>query len=339
MLDAHLAKKDYEQADVSSMTRTVEISSRKVSMSSPVPESPKNGGAAANTLPEIKTRRFSTVFLVAIIIGSLIVGGFVGYAISSSFTSNQISNLQSRVTTLEGKVSNLQTVTYILGDNFSLPQLYEKVINSVVVVQGKVLEGYDFFGQPVYAEVQGSGFAYNSTGHLIILTNYHVIQGATNINVTFEDGENYKANVSGSDPQADLAVLVTNAPQYEYKPLTIISSSLTLKVGDPVIAVGSPLGLNGTMTSGIVSALNRTVQVTIGGVSYTINGCIQTTAAINPGNSGGPLLDYQGQVVGITSYTAETAQGTAAQGLGLAIPSDTILQEVGSLISGNDIAS
>jgi serine protease Do len=86
------------------------------------------------------------------------------------------------------------------------------------------------------------------------------------------------------------------------------------------------------MTSGIVSALNRTVDVTFGGVTYVISGCIQTSAAINPGNSGGPLLNYQGEVVGITSYSAETSSGTAAQGLGLAIPSDTILQEVGSLI-------
>jgi S1-C subfamily serine protease len=301
------------------------------------------GGIAVNAPPETGARRIPTIFIVAIIIGSLLVGGLIGYAISGSFMASRISDLQSRVSTLEEKVSDLQSsnnssknityenITYILGDNFSLPQLYEKVVNSVVVVQGLVLEGY-FFGQPVYAEVQGSGFVYNATGQLVILTNYHVIENAMHINVTFEDGHTYAANVTGSDPKADLAVLLTNASQYEYHPLPITPSS-TLKVGDPVIAVGSPLGLNGTMTSGIVSALNRTVQVTFGGVEYTISGCIQTTAAINPGNSGGPLLNYQGEVVGITSYTAETSEGTAAQGLGLAIPSDTILQEIESLIS------
>jgi S1-C subfamily serine protease len=299
------------------------------------------GGIVVNAPPETNAKRISTVFIVAIIIGSLLAGGLLGYAISSFAMVSRINGLQSRVSTLEKQVSALPSdnVTYILGDNFSLPKLYDNVVNSVVVVQGKVLEYYDYFtSQPIYGEVQGSGFVYNSTGHLVILTNYHVIESAVHVNVTFENGDTYSANVSGSDPQADLAVLLTSAPQYEYKPLKIISSS-TLKVGNPVIAVGSPLGLNGTMTSGIISALNRTVSVTIGGVSYTIHGCIQTTAAINPGNSGGPLLDYQGDVVGITSYTAETSQGTAAQGLGLAIPSDTILQEVGSSITGASIAS
>ena len=290
---------------------------------------------------------------MAIILGSLLVGGLLGYAISGLTISSRISNLQSRVNTLENQVSDLQSsnnspknityenVTYILGDNFSLPQLYEKVVNSVVVVQGLQKEEEEYLPglyYTYYAEVQGSGFVYNSTGQLVILTNYHVVENAVNINVTFEDGHTYAANVSGSDPQADLAVLLTNAPQYEYEPLPIINSS-TLEVGDPVIAIGSPLGLNGTMTSGIVSALNRTVQVTFGGTTYIISGCIQTTAAINPGNSGGPLLNDQGEVVGITSYTAETSQGTAAQGLGLAIPSDTILQEVWSLIGSTGTAS
>ena len=303
-----------------------------------------------NVPPEIGVKRISTVFIVAIIVGSLLIGGLLGYAVSSFTVTSRISDLQSRVSTLEKQVSDLQSsspssknityeyITYILEDNFSLSQLYDKVVKSVVVVQGAVLEGYDWFGHPVYEGVQGSGFVYNSTGHLVILTNYHVIENAVHINVTFENGDMFAANVSGKDPQADLAVLLTNAPQYEFRPLPIVSSS-TLEVGDPVIAVGSPLGLNGTMTAGIVSALNRTVQVNIGGVDYTISGCIQTTAAINPGNSGGPLLDYQGEVVGITSYTAETSSGTAAQGLGMAIPSDTILQEVGSLIGSNSATS
>jgi S1-C subfamily serine protease len=311
------------------------------------------GGIVVNALPEARAARISTVFIVAIVVGSLLVGGLMGYIISDFAMSNRISNLQKSLSTLEQEVSSLESssyllscknityenVTYILGNNFSLSRLYEKVVNSVVVVQGEITEntGWPFY-QSYSEEVQGSGFVYNSTGHLVILTNYHVIESAQNINVTFEDGDTYAATVAGSDPQADLALLLINAPHYEYVPLPIIPSS-TLSVGDPVIAVGSPLGLNGTMTSGIVSALNRTVQVTIGGKNYVISGCIQTTAAINPGNSGGPLLNYQGEVVGITSYTAETSQGTAAQGLGLAIPSITILQEVGSLISSNGTTS
>ena len=311
-----------------------------VSMPPVQPEPSVQPESPAPAQPRTRAKRISTVFIVAIIIGSLLVGGLLGYAISGFNTTSQISDLQSRVSTLEKQVSDLQSsnftyenITYILGDNFSLPQLYEKVVNSVVVVQGLIKVEYStpFGNYYSYEGVQGSGFVYNSTGHLVILTNYHVIESAVSINVTFEDGDTYTASVAGSDPQADLAVLLANAPQFEYKPLTIVNSS-TLSVGDPVIAVGSPLGLNGTMTSGIVSALNRTAEVTFGDVTYNISGCIQTTAAINPGNSGGPLLNYQGKVVGITSYTA-TYEGAAAQGLGFAISSDTILQEVGSLIT------
>jgi S1-C subfamily serine protease len=224
-------------------------------------------------------------------------------------------------------------MTYILGQNVSLSQLYEQVKNSVVVIEGVVPE-YGFFGQIVgYEEVQGSGFVYNSTGMLVIVTNYHVVESAINITVTFADGDGYTAKVIGLDPYVDLAVLSTNASQDEYCPIGIVSS-LTLRVGDPVIAVGTPLGYTGSMTSGIVSALGR--SVTVDWSSYVIADCIQTSAAINPGNSGGPLINYQGDVVGITSYGAtDPSTGQLAQGIGLAIPSSTILREVKSLVENH----
>ena len=284
-----------------------------------------------------KTTGFSTVLVTIIIIVSLMAGGLVGYSISNSTTSAKIDDLQNQLSTLQEQILNLQSTqnitnennTYYLGNNVSLSQLYEQVKNSVVVVEGIIVQ-YDIWGRPYYSEVQGSGFVSNLTAQFVIITNYHVVQDAINITVTFIDGNTYAANVTGSDPYADLAVLSANAPQYEYKPLTI-TNSLTLKVGDPVVAVGSPLGLTGSMTSGIVSALGRTVLVSW--ASYGIADCIQTTTPINPGNSGGPLLNYQGEVVGITSYVAVTSQGVAAQGLGLAIPSSTILRETESLIT------
>jgi S1-C subfamily serine protease len=249
-----------------------------------------------------------------------------------STLQRQVSNLQSPDNSASQNVTyenvTYENVTYILGENFSLPQLYEQVKSSIVLVQGLIVQ-YNFFGQASYSEVQGSGFVSNSTGQSVIITNYHVVDGATNITVTFIDGDTYAANVVGSDPYADLAVLSSNTLQDEYKPLPIASSS-TLKVGDPVIAIGNPLGYTGSMTSGIVSALGRTVSVDWS--SYPIADCIQTSAPINPGNSGGPLLNYKGEVVGITSYTA-TYQGVAAQGLGLAIPSSTILREIKSLVT------
>jgi 2-alkenal reductase len=132
--------------------------------------------------------------------------------------------------------------------------------------------------------------------------------------------------VLGSDPYADLAILSTDAPTSEFKPLEIVSSS-TLEVGDLVIVVGNPYGLAGSMSIGIVSALGRTItEEQTGG--YPIANVIQTTAPLNPGNSGGPLLNLQGQVVGIT-----TAIISDSQGLGFAIPSNTILREITSLVT------
>jgi S1-C subfamily serine protease len=161
---------------------------------------------------------------------------------------------------------------------------------------------------------------------MVIITNYHVVQDTINVTITFINGNGYAATILGSDPYSDLAVLSTNAPQSEYKPLEIVSSS-TLEVGDPVIAVGNPYGLAGSMTTGIASALGRTITEEMSG-SYPIADVIQTSAPINSGNSGGPLLNYEGQVIGIT-----TAIVSDSQGLGFAIPSSTILREIGSLVT------
>lgn len=280
-----------------------------------------------NALQETRSKRISTVLIATVIVVCLLVGGLLGYAITYSALSERINDLHNQLSTLP-----YQNATYFLDKNVSLSELYNQVKESVVVIQGQQ-PLYDIFNRIYgYSEVQGSGFISNFTGQTVAITNYHVVQSAINITVTFTDGDTYAANVLGSDPYADLAVLSANAPQYEYKPLNISSSS-TLKVGDPVIAVGTPLGLTGTMTSGIVSALGRTVSVSWS--AYGIADCIQTTAPINPGNSGGPLLNYQGKVVGITSYTEITSQGVAAQGLGLAIPSTTILREIPSLITNH----
>jgi S1-C subfamily serine protease len=182
----------------------------------------------------------------------------------------------------------------------------------------------NLFNQASYAQVQGSGFTYSLNGQDVIITNFHVVDSAVNVTVTFQDGNTYTAKVLGSDAYSDLAVLSTDAPQSELVPLTITSSS-DLLVGDQVIAIGSPYGLTGSMTTGIISALNRTITESTTN-SYAISDIIQTSTAINPGNSGGPLLNDQGQVIGIT-----TAIVTDSQGLGFAIPSDTILREIQDL--------
>jgi len=272
--------------------------------------------------------RISTILIVTIVISSLFAGGILSYLI----VSRQINDLQNQVSTLQEQLENLQSaqnganqnVTYVFGDNASLSELYEEIKDSVVIIRGIIVQT-TFWGT-YYTQVQGSGFVYDLTGRVVIITNYHVVQDAVNITVTFINGNGYAATILGSDPYADLAVLSTDAPQSEYKPLEIVTSS-TLKVGDPVIAVGTPYGLEGSMTTGIVSALGRTITEEMTG-EYPIANVIQTSTPINPGNSGGPLLNYLGQVVGITTAIVEDSQG-----LGFAIPSSTILREIESLVT------
>lgn len=279
-----------------------------------------------------KTMRITTIILVTVVTASLFAGGLIGYLLGYSYSS-EVDNLQKQLTALQQQVSNLQSTqnliyqnsTYIFGGNVSLSQLYEQVKDAVVVVRG-VLVQYDVFHRPYYSQVQGSGFVYNFTGEMVVVTNYHVVQEAINITVTFVDGNGYSATVLGSDPYADLAVLSTSAQQSEFAHLDIVSSS-SLEVGDQVLAVGNPYGLAGSMTTGIVSALGRTITEEMTG-SYPIANIIQTSAPINPGNSGGPLLNLQGQVIGIT-----TAIITDSQGLSFAIPSNAILREIGSLVT------
>jgi S1-C subfamily serine protease len=276
--------------------------------------------------------RFSAALIATVIAVSLIAGGLLGYSIGNSTVSGKINELQNQISTLQEQASNLQSTqivviqnnTYILGENVSLSELYKQVKDSVVIIRGVTVQN-TIFG-PYYTQVQGSGFVYNFTGKMVIITNYHVVQDTINITITFTNGNGYAATVLGSDPYADLAVLSTDAQQSEYKPLEIVDLS-SLEVGDPVIAVGNPYGLAGSMTTGIVSALGRTITEEMTG-SYPIANAIQTSAPINPGNSGGPLLNYQGQVIGIT-----TAIVTDSQGLGFAIPSNTMLREIGLLIT------
>jgi S1-C subfamily serine protease len=280
-----------------------------------------------------KTTRFSTALVIIIIVVSMVGGGLLGYAISNSIISAKVDDLQNKLSAVQEETANLQRTqnivnqnnTFFLGDNVSLSGLYEQVKESVVLIRGIIVQ-YDLFGRPYYTEVQGSGFVYNYTGKIVVVTNYHVVQDTINITITFIYGNGYGAVVNGTDPYADLAVLSVDAPQSEFKPLEVVSSS-TLEVGDPVIAVGNPYGLAGSMTTGIVSALGRTITEEMTG-SYPIANVIQTSAPINPGNSGGPLLNYQGQVIGIT-----TAIVSDSQGLGFAIPSSTILREIGSLVT------
>lgn len=282
--------------------------------------------------PRLRRPSF-TLFLVVVILVSMLSGGLIGYTVSNLTLSENMADLQDQVSTLQGQLSDIQSTsstgdqsnTYLIGENASLASLYEEVKDAIVIIRGLTVE-YDNFHRSYYSQVQGSGFVYDFNGQPVIITNYHVVEDTTNITVTFINGNGYEATVLGSDPYADLAVLSTDAPESDYSTLEIVNSA-TLQVGDPVIAVGNPYGLAGSMTTGIISALGRTITEEMSG-DYPIANVIQMSAPINSGNSGGPLLNYQGQVVGIT-----TAIVSDSQGLGFAIPSSTVLCEIESLIT------
>ncbi len=270
--------------------------------------------------PPPPTRRFSTTMLVALFLVGLLIGAAAMFAISfqqQNALNSQIGNLQNQVSDLRGFQNATTQNINIIQNGTSLSAIYNSVRQSVVLIMGDTNDG----------TVQGSGFTYNFAGQNIVLTNYHVVEGTTGLSVTFSDGNGYSATVLGSDPYADLAVLtVPSAPASEFKPVQIVTSN-ELAVGEQVIAIGNPYGLVGSLTTGIVSATGRTItEDTAGG--FAIANIIQTSTPINPGNSGGPLLNAVGNVIGIT-----TAIVSDSQGLGFAIPSNTILREISSLMT------
>ena len=178
----------------------------------------------------------------------------------------------------------------------------------------------------------GSGFVWDMQGHIV--TNNHVVAGATQITVTFADGTTASAKVVGTDLNSDLAVIQVNVPSSELHPVTLMNSS-QVKVGQLAIAIGNPYGLNGTMTTGIISGLSRSLPVgldnsTQTGPTYSIPDIIQTDASINPGNSGGVLVNDQGQLMGVTA-AIRSASGANA-GIGFVIPSNIVNKVVPSLI-------
>jgi putative serine protease PepD len=191
--------------------------------------------------------------------------------------------------------------------------------------------GTDAFGNAQPGQAQqalGSGFVIDKEGHIV--TNYHVVEGASEIEVSFSNRETVKATVVGTDPSTDLALLQVEVDAQGLTPLSLADSD-AVEVGDPVVAIGNPFGLERTVTSGIVSALQRQVRAPN---NFTIDHVIQTDAPINPGNSGGPLLNARGQVIGVNTQI-ETGTGSSATGnvgIGFAVPSNTVKDVVAQIL-------
>ena len=203
-------------------------------------------------------------------------------------------------------------------------EIYQRAAPGVVFVRADSVQTtndpFNLFPQRQRTEETGSGFVIDPTGR--ILTNYHVISGAQNVTVQFEDNKSAGARVIGTDPSDDIALLKVDPSGLALRPLPL-GESKTVQVGDPTLAIGNPFGLDRTLTSGIVSAKNRSMNDS----GSQFQKFIQTDAAINPGNSGGPLLDSQGRVIGINSQIQTSAGGVTDTGgnvgIGFAVPIDT----------------
>ena len=216
------------------------------------------------------------------------------------------------------------------SSSLSVKDIYRRAYKGVVeITVTESGSGPTPFGPSQAQRAQGSGFVIDSKGDIV--TNQHVVDGATSISVRLWNGAVYKAQLVGSDASTDLAVVRVDAPSSMLQPLTL-GSSAALSVGDGVVAIGSPFGLEETVTSGIVSALHR--QMTSPN-HFTIDNSIQTDAAINHGNSGGPLLNNQAQVVGVTAQIESDSGGN--DGVGFAIPSSTVRSVVSQLLSNGKV--
>jgi len=219
-------------------------------------------------------------------------------------------------------------------DGMSINQIYRMdspgVVDIDVTATSSSSNSFGFFGAPQQTtEDEGAGVVLNNQGDII--TDEHVIAGATSVTVHFWNGVSAKAKVLGSDSSSDVGVIKVNVPSSELHPIPYADSSKAA-VGDPVVAIGSPFGLPETVTSGIVSAVGRSITAPN---NYTIPGAIQTDAAINPGNSGGPLLDAAGAWLGLNDQI-QTSSGDSA-GVGFATPANTDLQVADEIIAGKSV--
>jgi putative serine protease PepD len=248
--------------------------------------------------------RTPSVTLAAALVAGALIGAGGGAATYAALSSGKGTTVVRQVTVSDGQPTSSSS-------SLSVQSIYRLAGKGVVEITA--------------GQGQGSGFVYDSNGHIV--TNAHVVEGSSSVSIKFSNGKAYSARVVGTDASTDLAVLKVDAPVSQLFPLTLGDSS-SLVVGDQVVAIGSPFGLEGTVTSGIVSALHREMTSPN---NFAIDNSIQTDAAINHGNSGGPLLNAEGKVVGVTAQIESNSGGN--EGVGFAVPSNTVRSIASQLIS------
>ena len=272
--------------------------------------------------------RAAGLFAVALLGGGVALGGAAA-----------LGKLGERTTVIrqEAVPSSSATVAFAQGKRMSINEIYRASALAVVHIEttSRVQQPSDFFGNPFGGtqtqRALGSGFVIDKTGHIV--TNYHVIQGAKTIQVSFSDNERFKAKVVGVDPSTDSAVLQVHVKSRALKSLPLGNSD-AVRVGDQVIAIGNPFGLDRSVTAGIVSAVQRTISAPN---QLSIPHVIQTDAALNHGNSGGPLLNAEGQVIGVNAQIETGGQSQGNVGIGFAVPINTVKDVVAELIKNGKV--
>jgi S1-C subfamily serine protease len=282
-------------------------------------------------MPKLK-QNFRSPFGSALL-GGLVVAVFGWIAIAAGLVESD----GGTTTTVAAPLATPIEAKSDDGGGNVVNQIYKADGDGVAFIEAQIesqgTEGFSPFGEPEpeSGNSTGSGFVIDREGH--VLTNNHVVEGASEVSVKLGDSEQtYEAEVVGVDPGTDVALLKVDAPAGEIHPLTL-GRSAEMEVGDPVVAIGNPFGLDRTVTSGIVSAVQRQIEAPNG---FAISQVIQTDAAINPGNSGGPLINAAGEVIGINAQIA-TGGGGGNVGIGFAIPIDTVRADLEQLKTEGEV--
>jgi S1-C subfamily serine protease len=274
------------------------------------------------------------------VIGGAIAGGVIALIIASSATTSSTVTTQTVTQPASAASAQSEPTSIKTTGGMTINQIYKSASPGVVdilVTSQSQNPGFGFFGGngSQTQKGEGAGVVYNSNGY--ILTDEHVVAGATAVTVRFQNGKQVPAKVIGSDPSTDVGVIKVDVPSSELHPVPLGDSS-TPQVGDPVVAIGSPFSLPETTTAGIVSQTGRAITAPN---NYEIPGAIQTDAPINPGNSGGPLLNASAQVIGLndqieTNNTTASGQGSSS-GVGFATPINTDAKIANEIIAGKKV--
>jgi len=280
----------------------------------------------------VEAQRHRWASLLRVTVWAFLVGGLAA-AVVLRVSTGQWPSLRSAVTREPAPPAASQPpaeprpVTArgdLAADEAATIELFKQASPSVVYITTLARRPVGLFDEMEVAQGTGSGFLWDAEGHVV--TNFHLLQGASAARVTLHDQSEWPASLVGVAPDQDLALLRIRAPQERLRPI-LVGTSRTLQVGQRVLAIGNPFGLDFTLTTGIVSALGRSIASLTG---RKINDVIQTDAAINPGNSGGPLLDSAGRLVGVNTQIASPSGASA--GIGFAVPVDTVNRVVPQLV-------